>query len=200
MLRSTATFDLFSMKHLHHHYTMKPSSLSKRTNKVYGDSTSSSSPAIHDPLTATMLPVTMNYFEVASSSSSVSSFSTNVNCIRDIRDSFSFSSIMNIDGPATRALEDSIRMSKRRFVAETSAASVDGGNKTLPNKRNKPSENLPSVQNCHSNPLLNDWNSVYNCLFTTVPVDETIPTRMFEPFPTIECTFDETDIIVPDCS
>jgi hypothetical protein len=193
MLRSTATFDLFSMKHLNHHYTMKSSSLTKRTNMAYGDSTSSSTHSIHDPTTAAMLPTTLTYFEVASPFSS--SFSTNFNCTKDIREAFSLSSIMKIDGPATRALEHSIRTSKRRLASE----SIDGGSTVAPKRKKNPSE-TDSTAHSNSMPLLSDWNNVYNSLITTVPVDETIPTRMNEPFPIIEYTFDDTDIIVPECS
>lgn len=193
MLRSTATFDLFSMKHLNHHYTVKSSSLTKRTNIAYADSTSSSTTTINDPTTATMLPTTLTYFEVASPFSS--SFSTNFNCTKDIREAFSLSSIMKIDGPATRALEHSIRTSKRRLVTEN----VDGGGIVEPKKKKKPCDNV-SIAHINSMPLLNDWSNVYNSLITTVPVDETIPTKMNEPFPIIEYTFDDADIIVPECS
>ena len=196
MLRSAATFDLFSMKQLNHHYTMKSSPLTKRTNKGYGDTMSSSTPAIHDPMTATMLPSTMSYFDVASSSSS--SFNTNFNCTKDIRGAFSLSSIMDIDGPATRALEQSIRLSKRQLTRENSAR-IDGGSIAAPKKRNKTSDDASTAYN-NSMPLLNDWNNVYNCLISTVPVDENIPTKMNEPFPIIEDAFDDTDILVHDCS
>ena len=90
-------------------------------------------------------------------------------------------------------------MSKRRLTIENSTPN-DEGTIAVPKKRNKPSENASTAEHNMRVPLMNDWNAVFNCLITSVPVDETIPTKMNEPFPIIEYTFDDTDIIESDCS
>ena len=201
MLRSSATFDLFSLKQLHHHCTMKSSTLNSRTNKAFGEPSSSSSMHnMDDRMTALMIPTTINCFEVAcSSSSSSSSFNRNLNCTstKDIREEFKVPSILKIDGPATRELERSIRLSmKRRLTSENSTPpdTHNGGSTFAPQKKNKPSEvALSTNTGSASIPLLNDWNNVYNCLVATVPVDEAIQN---EPFPIIEYIFDDSSSIV----
>ena len=188
MLRSKATFDLLttSTKQLNHQYqyTMKPSTLQKTSKRVRDDTRS---PNIHDAVKASMFPETINFFEITSSASSSCSTCSSC-CNNDHRAAFSLSSLMHTDGPATRALENSIRLSKRRSAdpVETTTPTINGGCKASPKKRNKPCENNSATLTCNV-PVLNDWSNVYNCLITT---DETI-----EPFPNIEYIFDEPDII-----
>jgi hypothetical protein len=155
-----------------------------------------------------MIPTAIYVFDDASSSSSSSSssfFHSNYYCTgtKDIRDVFRLSSITKIDGPATRALENSKRISKRQLTIENnSGVSSDGGSLAAPRKKNKSTneKGLTTNTGYTSMPLMSDWNNVYNCLISTVPVDETIPTKMNEPFPTIEFTFDDSDSIAPSLS
>jgi hypothetical protein len=125
------------------------------------------------------------------------------------RDCSSFSSEMTkIDGPATRALDQWILLSKRRWsttpinatCGATDDESTDSvsspGKKRLPcptSTNSQQQQQQQQLQHKQTNSLLTDWNDLFNCLLVASDPRNDGMNIVNEPFPIIECDFDDMD-------
>jgi hypothetical protein len=196
MLRSISTLDLLSIKQLNQTErfpSINSFSMSKKTNRLAHGSSSSKQYEIPRTVSALNFDVTLSY--IKNYNSSINDNKRDVTAVRDI-----ISSMIVIDGPATQALDCSLRKSKRRSVTkyhpnhdEDNTNSHDGSSTTKRTRLDDTTrKSLISHQlDCttYKIPLLQDWNNMYRCLIKTTHNDDDNDNS----FPLIECDFDDVD-------